>query len=345
VNDSLDCALPEDLVQRYFDGELEGDGERKLAEWLAASPENMSAFVEQLEVHASLWEKSAASAVMPAPGRPIAQPRTGRGRWRLVAALSAACLLLGAGVAYWLLSRPGPQTGSRAIASVERGTLSIQRAGRRLVGKSGDPLFAGDRLSCSSMTDIGLADGSSVKLDRGTDLVLKPTGEGGRANLGLKSGRAFLRVAEAPGEFRVAGSARVRVLGTVFGVEERGGRTEVDVLEGRVELSSAGEAVNLRRGQSAAAAAGKPPAITGADPNVELLWARELIRFENRPLRDVLAWIEANSSYRFEIPEKQLAAHRVSVAVAEEPMREVIEALMLSCGLDYRFEKHDVRVK
>jgi len=336
MSGALGNALPEDLVQRYFDGELDDRGSEQLSEWLAAAPENMKAFVEQLDVHASLWEKSAASAVLPA-----APKRTRRSRWRFLSAMSAACLLLGAGIAFWFLGKPAAQV----IGRVKTGTVSVIRNERRISAGPETVLFSGDHLEASAIAMLAMADGSTAKLDGGARLALRRVAQGERADLRLERGRIFLRVARAPGGFCVTGSARVRVLGTVFGVEEQDRRTEVDVLEGRVELDAGGQAIEVLRGQSAAASPGMGPALTGADPNVELLWARDLVRFENRPLGEVLDWIEANSTYRFEIPGRHLSAHRVSVAIADEPVREVIEALMLSCGLDYRFDEHDVKVK
>jgi ferric-dicitrate binding protein FerR (iron transport regulator) len=341
MNTAPGIALPEGLIQRYFDGELDAEAGKELTTWLAASPEHVKAFAEQLEVHASLWENNAAVEAMAASKLSIPKSTGPRKRWRLATALSAACLLIGAGIAFWFLNRPQ----ARPLGSVKSGTFSVKRGQRHFDAGSGEPLFAGDQLESSSVATLRLKDGSTVKLDAGASLTIKPTDPKTRADLALHKGRAFLRVAKAPGEFRVTGSAQVRVLGTVFGVEERLGRTMVNVLEGRVELLSGEKNISLVRGQSGAAARGQTPALTGADPNIELLWARELVRFENRPLGEVLDWIAANSSYRFEITEQQRSSNKVSVAIAEEPAREVIEALMLSCGLNYKFDKHDVKVR
>lgn len=342
---------PEELVQAYFDGELSVEDAAGLQEWLAAAPENRAGFAEQLEVHALLWEERLAAQPIPGP-RPVSarKPAGGRGVARMLRLpwlAAAAVLLLAAGVGAWLLGRPSasPTPSSRSLGRTLTGGLVAVRRGQDAQLPAGSEVFAGDALSAPQGGGLELADGSTVKLDRGTGLTISPPMTGERVRLRLDSGRVFVRAAHVPGSFVVAASAEVRVLGTVFGVEEAGGRTAVSVQDGRVAVSSAGKAIELVRGLSGAAAAGAAPELTGADADEALKWARDWTRFEDRPLGEVLDWLAANSSYRFQMDEALRGRHRVTVAIAGEPPREVIEALMLSCGLDYRFDGHDVTVK
>jgi ferric-dicitrate binding protein FerR (iron transport regulator) len=335
---------PEILVQAYLDGTLADDGIDRLREWLA-EPGHMVEFVRQLDVHASLLERfeglNPESSERPEALRVYGGARRPIGLRRLVALGAAAGLLLCVGLAVWMLARPGPVP----LAKVVEGEIAIQRGEDRFSAGGEASLFADDHLSVPEGAHVRLSDGSVLKLDKETDMVLRRPRDGERADMKILRGRLFLRVAKASGAFRIAGSAVVSVLGTVFGVSEGRGRTSVDVLRGRVELASVGKKIVLARGQSGAAAEQEAPARTGADPNQALIWARERIVFEDRPLGEVLDWIEANSSYRFDLSGRRRSSTSVSVTVADEPMREVIEAVMLSCGLDYRFEKHDIQVR
>lgn len=347
MNGSAANASPEALVQAYLEGALSDDDMDTLRDWLSAESGNMVEFVRQLDVHASLLERFVDLGAQPEdhPG----QLRIYGGSARKVAfrrltfLAVAASLLIGVGVAMWFMTRPGPVQ----LGSVAEGEVMIQRGTDRISAGKDDPVYVDDELEATAGAVVRLSDGSTLKMDKGVNIVLKHPGDDGRSDLLLRHGRVFLRVAKGQGHFRVAGSAKVSVLGTVFGVEEDGARTNVNVLEGRVELASgSGEGkIILIRGQSGVSASDTAPKRTGVDPNQALIWARERITFEDRPLGDVLEWIEANSSYRFDISGRHRASNRVSVTVADEPMREIIEAVMLSCGLDYRYEKHDIRVR
>lgn len=233
--------------------------------------------------------------------------------------------------------------GAVPLGKVASESLDVKRKGKTYSLKREAALFAGDELAPALRADIKLADGSSVRLDKGTRLKLHKTSEDERGRLGLESGRIFVRVAKAPGEFIVLAGAEVRVAGTAFGVSRNDRGASVHVIEGRVVIGSVGRQIELSRGESATAKEGAPPTRTTADPNVAVVWARDAQRFEGRPLGEVLDWISRNSTYRFDVPA-DVARRRVSVAVADQPMREIIEAVVIACDLKYSVENHDVTI-
>jgi hypothetical protein len=278
-------------------------------------------------------------AVIDAARGQLRQPKPAARASRLVrhlAPLAAACLCLA--VIIRLLTAPA------TLGSVASDTLPVRRGSAILSLGRGGRLFAEDELLPTRRADICLADGSTVRLDARTRLLLDRPQEGERGRLALKTGRIFLRVDSAPGDFVVAGSAEVRVVGTAFGIAEKDGQTSVNVIAGRVAVRSGGKQIELCRGESAAAREGAPPAKTAADADAAVRWARDATRFENRTLGEALDWISRNSSYRFDAPPP-LAETRVSLAVAHEPMREVIEALALACELKCSFQDHDVTMR
>jgi ferric-dicitrate binding protein FerR (iron transport regulator) len=274
-------------------------------------------------------------------------------RWLPVAACIAIALTV------WLLVQrrdtgppdimSGSLTGTVSKGAVPLGkvasdSLDVKREGKTYSLKREAALFAADELAPALRADIKLADGSTVRLDKDSRLKLHKTSEDERGRIGLESGRIFVRVAKAPGEFIVLAGAEVRVAGTAFGVSRNDRGTSVNVIEGRVVIGSVGRQIELSRGESATAQEGAPPTRTTADPNPAVAWARDATRFDNRPLTDVLDWISSNSSYRFDVPA-EVASRRVSVAVADQPMREVIEAVAIACGLKSSVADHNVTMK
>ncbi len=258
------------------------------------------------------------------------------GRW--VYALCAACFC--AAAALWLFRTSTPE----AVATLLSDEARVQRGGAALTLLRNESVLAGDRILTTALTRCRMLDNSDVKIDKGASIVFERPGGSERAHLHLESGRVLLRVSKSPGDFIVAGSAAVRVVGTCFGVDEKEGRTSVSVLEGVVALKTTGDELKLTRGQSGAASAATVPELTPGDPNAALLWARETVRFDERPLGEVLSWIAANSSYRFDTTQFK-SQHLVTVAVGEEPIRQVIEALLLSCNLDYTIQDQIVTVR
>jgi ferric-dicitrate binding protein FerR (iron transport regulator) len=270
----------------------------------------------------------------------VRAPRRRRRRWPALTAAAAAALLVAGGL-YHHFSCPAGAALGRSL----RSGLAVERAGRAVPVCKDGILCAGDMIRAPEGGLFELNDGSTVKMDRGTQLSLQEPGENTRARLKLNGGRLLLRVTPAPGDFTVSGTALVRVLGTVFGVEERRNRTAVSVLDGRVRMSSGGGHVELARGQSGAASASQVPTVTTANPDEELRWARERVAFRDRPLSEVLDWISDNSSYRFEITTVRSLERTVTVSVADQSMRELIEAVLDDCGLSYEVDGRRVKIK
>jgi ferric-dicitrate binding protein FerR (iron transport regulator) len=272
--------------------------------------------------------------------QPVSRTPRRKRRWMPALAAAAALLLACAGGWWWSTRR-----GKCGLGTALRSGLAVVRCGRSISVPKDQALLAGDLVSAPSGGLIALADGSTLKLDDGTELQLAQPGEDQRAKIALKKGRVFLRVSKAPGTFLLAASARVKVLGTIFGVEERSGHTSVGVLKGRVALSSAGSSLELTRGRTGVASASGAPVATADDPNETLRWAREETSFRDKPLSEVLDWISDNSSYRFHITDVRSIERTVTVTVGEEPMRQLIERILSDCGLSYAVEGNDVRLK
>jgi len=274
--------------------------------------------------------------------QPVSRTPRRKRRWKPAVAAAAAALLLACGGGWWWGAHSGGKCG---LGTSLRSGLAVVRCGKSITVPKDQALLAGDLVSAPGGGLIALSDGSTLKLDNGTELELAQPEKDQRANISLRKGRVFLRVSKAPGAFLLAASARVRVLGTIFGVEEKAGHTSVGVLKGRVALSSAGSSLELVRGRTGMASASSAPVATADDPNETLRWAREETTFRDKPLSEVLDWISDNSSYRFHITDVRSIERTVTVTVGEEPMRQLIERILSDCGLTYAVEGSDVRLK
>ena len=265
-------------------------------------------------------------------------------RW--VAAAAAVAAVVVAGLALWPPKEPPSvvRDATGAIGSVESDSLAAHRDGKVIQLKNGDKLYAEDKLQPASRSDVRLSDGSLARIDGGSELTLQKPAPGERVHLRLATGRVFLRATKAQGEFIVAASGRVRVIGTTFGVSELDGTTSVNVIDGKVALESGGKEIELERGQSGAAREGAAPELTSDNPNQALRWARDPVRFKDRRLVEVLDWLSRNSSYRFNAPPA-VKEMRVSVVISDEPVLEIIDAMMLTCNLTRDVQGNEITIR
>ena len=272
-----------------------------------------------------------AARALAAPARRISpvspEPnRRGMRFWRHRLAMAAAiAVLLGGGLTAALLAGSSP---GRLLS----GEIAVLRNGRSERISPDGPVRIGDDIFATTRASFRLRDGSLVKLDRGARMTLEPRGRGERVRLKLDDGRAFMRVARARGRFMVTGlHGHAEALGTVFGVTAGRSAMDVSVLKGAVAVRAADAELLLSDGQSAQAPGEGAPVPLAINADQALLWAREDADFRRRPLADVLAWLEQNSSLTFSAPEPLLAMP-VTIAIADESVETVLDALALLSG-------------
>ena len=155
---------PERLVEAYFDGSLSPDGEERLRGWLESDPTHMDEFLEQLEVHVSLWEKltpvageepaaapehaSRAAALRTAVARRRPARRPGLPawvRWGLAPVAAAAALLLAVHL-FSLRDRERVRAELCAEIVEVAGSAETIRAAATVPAAGGQRLMPGDGL-------------------------------------------------------------------------------------------------------------------------------------------------------------------------------------------------------
>ncbi|MEO8798552.1 MAG: FecR domain-containing protein, partial [Polyangiaceae bacterium] len=136
--------------------------------------------------------------------------------------------------------------------------ITIRTAKGTTDGAEGADLSAGAEIETDARTRarIGLDDGTTLALDRGTRLRIEP----GARSLRLEQGQIVADVAHIehapPATMRTA-TGQVSVLGTKLALTTADDRTSVEVMRGAVELRDGGSTIQIREGQEGVAARGQ----------------------------------------------------------------------------------------
>ncbi len=171
----------------------------------------------------------------------------------------AACLALLLGLSIWLFH----SINNEPTLAVATGTrVTIERSGQSLAAKDGLKLLSGDLLTTTtngpSLITYG-RENTRIVVTSDTELKLLNWREGKRFE--LRQGRIEATVAHQPkGQPMVwrTAQAEATVVGTELALESSAKTTRLEVLDGKVELSSRsnGQVVQVTNSQYAVAAAG-----------------------------------------------------------------------------------------
>lgn len=157
---------------------------------------------------------------------------------------------------------------------------------------------------------VALPDGSQVTLNTATRISARFAGD--RREIVLEAGEAFFAVVHRDGApFDVVSQgARVRVTGTRFNVYRRPGFTEVDLLQGGVEVApvAGGPAVRLAAGQAVRVSpSGQAGPVSAAQAARIDDWRQGRISFERTPLAQAVAEMNRYSRTPLRIVTPSLA--------------------------------------
>ncbi len=201
---------------------------------------------------------------IPFPALPRTKPTAVQTASRFLALAAGLALLLGGG--WWGFQRWGPArpgATSRAVAMLNRAVNARWNSADR-APRLGAPLEPGRLRLESGLAQIVFYNGARVALEGPAEFSLVSSTEAQ-----LARGRLTAEVPTEARGFRVV-SPRLDVtdLGTAFGLNVAGPRTELHVFAGEVEFSTERGSTNrnLREGNGAVAEAGSAPRLVAADP-------------------------------------------------------------------------------
>jgi len=228
-----------------------------------------------------------------------------------------------------------------ALAVIGTGGYGLKASGLIDLRRFSDQSYA---TRVGEKTAVTLPDGSVVTLN--TDTVLRTRASRDKRLVYLDRGQAFFRVAhdtERPFEVHAAGRT-VTAVGTAFDVRVDRGRFEVTLVEGKVRVAApVRPAAPAKPGQPAAPPAVRTTEMLAGDQLVattdrewslartdavrETSWLIGRLKFEARPLGDVVAEFNRYSPRKVVVDDPSLAARPISGAFRADDQDAFIAAL------------------
>jgi transmembrane sensor len=271
----------------------------QLAAWIAADPRHAQAYAE-LE---NLWS---ASAALLRPRAPVVRAQLSRRRF------------VGLGVA-------------ASAAAVATGATTLWFKG------IGSP-FADVRTAVGERRTVRLPDGSSVELAGNTALNMDFSSN--KRALQLLQGEAFFTVAPgADNELMVsteAGKVATREGDFCLSCEEA--TATLAVSRKSVRVITVNQQTDVEEGLSLRFSAGQTEAIQHADLDQVLAWRNGRLVFFDKPLLAVVNELQRWREGKIFIPDKQLAARRVSLILNLNRPDQMLD--VLSKALSVRMTKY-----
>ncbi|NOV30192.1 FecR family protein [Methylomonas sp. ZR1] len=175
---------------------------------------------------------------------------------------------------------------------------------------------------------VTLADGSRVMLNTATALAIHF--DAGTPRVELLAGEAFFDVAKNPQRPFVvtAAGSEVRAVGTAFAVKRQSEQTEVELVEGIVEIQDGQQhQERLTAGQSASIGASSIALKSVGHPDSMALWRDGYLQFDGLPLSDAIAQINQYRPGRVVLLNTALADKRISGLFRLDALDQAIASL------------------
>lgn len=181
---------------------------------------------------------------------------------------------------------------------------------------------------------IALADGSRLQLN--TDSAVQIHLSAGQRQVRLLRGEAWFEVSKDPARPFVveSGAGSVTVVGTQFSVAQRQARTQVQVAEGKVQVSAgSGAPVFLEPGRAVEFADGQLSQVHGFDPAAGYAWRQRQLVFRQQPLAEVVEELNRYWPGRTLVLGDELREQRVSGVFDIDKPEAVLKALVYTLNL------------
>jgi ferric-dicitrate binding protein FerR (iron transport regulator) len=290
----------------------------------------------------------------------LVQHRARRRRvaWMLTAAAMAASVIAGLGWPWLARHRAAsdvlPQLAS--MRTVAGPVFLVTADGRRSAIGSGARIGAGDRVETSNdgRAAFVLTGGVSVRLDRGTSIVLDGHGEATleRGAAYVDSGGAKRGGGDSGGEPGVAGLeikttfGSVRHVGTQFEVRLQDSTLRVWVREGTVAVERAGTRWTSQSGEALTLSRSGPPVReTIPTSGSDWKWVTDLaepFHLEGARVPAFLQWVSREQGWRWQLDDPRML-DRVGQIVLHGSIdgltpEDALSAVLPTCGLTFRLE-------
>ncbi len=327
----MDPSIPDELIQKYLQGNATGQDRAQLEEWLRRKPGNR----RQLEQLQRAWQ----STPDPAEGIDFA---TGSEWVKLAAYLqedpAAPASAIPAGRSIPFKPHKWVWQAAAAVALLVAAWLGVSRLTDR------EPRLLTQRTEAGAKAQYVLPDGTIVWLNARSQLSYPEAFAGATREVTL-AGEAFFEVKRDPRRPFVirAGRTLTRVLGTSFNLRVAPGSNQVTVtvVSGKVGFAPLGRParqVLLTAGMRgnylpvADSVYGEPH----GDGNA-LAWRSDKLVFKDTPLREMLPALQKQYGVPVEVADPSLLNCLFTSTFEDAALAEVLEAVSLSLDLRYAY--------
>ncbi|MBD3631135.1 MAG: FecR domain-containing protein [Cyclobacterium sp.] len=160
-------------------------------------------------------------------------------------------------------------------------------------------------------------------------------------------GEAFFSVAPDKNKpFKVkTGTVVTTALGTAFNAYAREEEVKISLTEGSVHVAQKAEEISLLPGEMASVRFDAVSGLTKGtfDPDRTTLWKEGKIRFQSKPLREILQSLETWYGVRFET--KAFDNRKVTGLFNNESLEDILTGLSFSLGFEYQIDQKNVVIK
>lgn len=190
-----------------------------------------------------------------------------------------------------------------------------------------------------------LSDGSTVTLD--TDTVLEGDFSSSERRLTLGRGRVSIHAAHSPERPMIvhAGTGLVRVIGTIFQIQNDNGNVNVDLFDGRLIVNS--QSTNRKTAKQLVAGQTVSYDRSGTLSTVHLIatqdgqsWLHGQLVFTDRPLNEILKEANRYSTTEILLGDQALASIRISATFNAGDQSALLAALEAGWNLHTYTDKN-----
>ncbi len=300
----------EELLAKYFSGEVTGEEASDVERWKSESIENSQEFMEAKIIWLSAQQ-------IPTP--PLAKVLEG------------------------IIDRSG-EYKNKIVKMNRSGWLKYAVVAIVVAALGFILTFTLSKRSISEKSEQNLDDGSVIYLDdRAMITSVSITDEIREVKM---SGRGHFNIArdESRPFVVITNDARIEVLGTSFLVDTRDNRTEVRVGSGLVTLVKPGEGnnqnltVRLKEGEYGAVSKNKKGIIkrNNNDPNY-LSWKTKIIEFDQSGMSEVKATLEDVYGINVVFTDPDLKNCRLTAKFNKKGVKDAIEIIARTFNLSFQF--------
>lgn len=187
---------------------------------------------------------------------------------------------------------------------------------------------------------VDLMDGSSVWLNRNSELKVPKTFSKAKFREVILDGEAFFDIAKNKERPFVVSSndIKTKVFGTRFNIWEENGASVVSLVEGSVEVIGPLEKVLLKPNEKAIYKNGENNIeVIAMDKELELAWMSNNFEFEHTELSRVATLLERRFHKIIEFDNPRLSGKKVTGYYRDESLNTILLSVTQAGNLDYRF--------